>query len=296
MMKMGILSDKMYKENCTAYHAFPLGFANADYEGGLSNPYLTGIKIPKYQRSAPKPASADVMAVSHARFMHGNQQQNARAMLEQYQKEAKVWKPPPVKLHSAVDMFDRVYAELDKEGRGSDVFEYKTQEEVITERNNRFYNTTQPKVSIPSRGTQILVQTISTQAEIPSIDEILFRYSSLANSDIQKGKLVRVYRELRREGVQMPDFILYKARHGTVSERKKQLRYLVERAYAQGSNIGIYGSISTLRRSGNVRGRSVRCGRCSWFYRSILRYNATGYSRTSNIFNSSRTRKEMKLF
>ena len=212
-LRVGIHSDSRLKDNCLEYNAFPVGFANADFEGGSGNPYLSGIKPPKYQRSAPKPVSADVMAVNSARFMQGNQRNNARGILAQFQKEAKVWKPPPVKLLSASEEWDRVYDELAKEGRESDVFDYQTREEVRKERNDRFYNTLQPKLRIPSRGTQMVVQTIATQAEIPSMDEILFRYSNLASWT--------------------------KAQYGTIPERRQQLRYLIERAFAQGSNVNL---------------------------------------------------------
>lgn len=96
--KKGILSDKMMMVNCVDYKALPVGFANSEFQGGMSNPFLPGIKTPKYQRSAPKPASADIVAVSTARFMVGNRATNARLILDQYQKEAKEWKPPRVNL------------------------------------------------------------------------------------------------------------------------------------------------------------------------------------------------------
>ena len=96
--KRGILADKMLERNCKDYKALPVGFSNSEFQGNLSNPYLPGIKTSKYQRSAPKPVSADVMAVSVARFMVGNRANNAREILNQYQKESKDFKPPPVNL------------------------------------------------------------------------------------------------------------------------------------------------------------------------------------------------------
>ena len=94
--RTGILSDAMMEENCMDYKMLPLGFANSEFSGGLSNPYLQGIKTSKYQMPAPKPASADVAAVSRARLMVGNRQANARLILDQYQKEAKEWVAPKV--------------------------------------------------------------------------------------------------------------------------------------------------------------------------------------------------------
>ena len=95
--KTGILSDSAFSNNCLEYQAFPVGFANADYEGNQPNPFLPGVKMPKYTRAAPKPISADVKAVNASRLLGGGPKM-ARAMLNQYQKEAKEWKPPTVTL------------------------------------------------------------------------------------------------------------------------------------------------------------------------------------------------------
>jgi len=96
--KTGILSDKMMRENCKDYSFLPVGFANSEFIGIMGNPYLPGIKTPKYQRSAPRPVSADVMAVEASRFMKGNRAVNARMILDNYQKEIKEYKPPKVSL------------------------------------------------------------------------------------------------------------------------------------------------------------------------------------------------------
>jgi len=226
-LRVGIHSDSQLKDNCLSYNAFPVGFANADFVGSLGNPYLKGVKPPKYQRSAPKPVSADVMAVNTSRFMQGVSHQNARAILAQMQKEVKVWTPPPVKLLSAAGTWDKVYAELPKEEREHEVFD-----------------TVQPKLQIPSRGTQMVVQTITTQADIPSMDEILFRYKSLPTPKVQQAKLNKFKDALEREGI---IFDMHwktglnwtKAQYGTKSEREHWVRYMIERAYAQGSNIDL---------------------------------------------------------
>ena len=104
--RTGILSDAMMEKNCVDYKILPLGFANSEYSGGLSNPYLQGIKTSKYQMSAPKPVSADVAAVNRARLMVGNRQANARLMLDQYQKEAKEWVAPKISA-SAMNRMNR---------------------------------------------------------------------------------------------------------------------------------------------------------------------------------------------
>ena len=233
--RVGIHSDSMLRDNCLEYQAFPVGFANADFEGNTGNPYLSGVKPPKYQRSAPKPVSADVMAVNNSKFLQGDPRENARGMLNQYQKEAREWKPPPVVLRSGADEWDRRWQELSDEGRLDELFKGQTREEALAEQNSTFY----AGLRIPSRGTQMLVQTIATQAEIPSMDEILFRYSNLANRDVQKLKFSRLMGDLQRQNIMMPELNWTKAQYGTIPERKEQVRYLVERAYAQGSNIDL---------------------------------------------------------
>ena len=96
--RTGILSNAFHEENCMDYKILPLGFANTNYAGGLSNPFLQGIKTPKYIRAAAKPISADVAAVSEARLMGGNRAANARAMLDLFRKEGSEWTPPPIDL------------------------------------------------------------------------------------------------------------------------------------------------------------------------------------------------------
>ena len=140
--RVGLLSDKNLRHHCLSYQAFSVGFANADFGGNLGNPFLPGIKTPKYQRSAPKPISADVMAVNRAKFMQGNRFSNAGNILRQYQNEAREWTPPPVKLVSAnVD-----------ESIGRAV--------------------------IASRGTQIIRETIGTQSENPALEMNLSQFHS----------------------------------------------------------------------------------------------------------------------
>ena len=179
--KVGILSDRKLRDNCLEYEAFPIGFANADFEGNVGNPFLNGIKTPKYQRSASKPVSADVMAVNSAKFMQGNSFSNARNILRQYQKEVKEWKPPPVKLLSAATEWDRVYDELEKQDRAHEVFDYQTRDKIRKEMNDRFYSTPQPKLAIASRGTQMVRATIGTQAENPEITSYIEMYNRAPN-------------------------------------------------------------------------------------------------------------------
>ena len=239
-LRVGIHSDKNLRDSCLEYNAFPVGFANADFEGGLSNPYLSGIKVSKYQRSAPKPVSADVLAVNGAKYMTGNAQQNARGILSQYQKEAKEWVPPPVKLQSAAEEWDRVYNELAKEGRESDVFDYQTREEVRKERNDRFYNTLQPKLRIPSRGTQMVVETISSQAQLPDMDAILNRYRELPTKAEQVRLSEKLRDDLQAQGIIMDsDFNWTASKTGSINIRSQEIRKMVLRGFAQGTNIDL---------------------------------------------------------
>ena len=96
--KSGILSDKHFEENCNEYTAIPLGYINSNYLGFLGNPNLPGIKPTKYPRTAPRPASADVMAVNTARMQGGNLAKNARKILDLYQVGVRDWTPPEVNL------------------------------------------------------------------------------------------------------------------------------------------------------------------------------------------------------
>lgn len=154
--KTGILSDKMLEVNCKDYKALPIGFANSEFQGNMSNPYLPGIKTPKYQKSAPKPVSADVVAVSTARFLQGNRAENARLILNQYQREAKEYSPPPVNL-----------AKINR-----DIMDKR-------ERENRQAVNLLPRVySGVSRGDLLTKQTIGQNAEPTlDIDRLISAYS-----------------------------------------------------------------------------------------------------------------------
>ena len=166
-LRTGIHADSRLKDNCLEYSAFPVGFANADYEGNLGNPFLNGIKTPKYQRSAPKPVSADVMAVTNAKFMPGDNFSNARNILQQYQKEVREWKPPPVKLMSAVEVWNSLHDSQPDQESGEE-----SGEEVTS-----FL----PRLAIASRGAQIIRGTIGTENENPEITRYLDMYRVAPN-------------------------------------------------------------------------------------------------------------------
>ena len=175
--RTGILSNSSSEVNCEEYKPLPVGYANANFTGGPGNPFLLGIKTPKYQRAAPRPVSADVMAVNHAQLMGGvNKFADARAMLDFYIVEGKKFKPPPVELRSLEDdvaeLHDFLFSgRVDAEGqsRGFGALggtPYTSKEEFI----NDYYALSSgpvPRVFRENRGTAILKQTIGVATLTP---------------------------------------------------------------------------------------------------------------------------------
>jgi hypothetical protein len=175
--RTGILSNSSSEINCEEYKPLPVGYANANFQGGPGNPFLLGIKTPKYQRAAPRPVSADVMAVNHAQIMGGaNKFADARAMLDFYIVEGKKFKPPPVELRSLEDDVAELHnflfsGKVDAEGqsRGFGALggkNYTSKEEFI----NDYYALSSgpvPRVFRENRGTAILKQTIGVATLTP---------------------------------------------------------------------------------------------------------------------------------
>ena len=91
--KTGCLSDAHFEKNCLDYHALPVGYANSRFQSTAYNPMLSGIKALKYQPSASKPMSADVLAVNMSIHTKGNRAQNARGMLDAMAQESRVFRP-----------------------------------------------------------------------------------------------------------------------------------------------------------------------------------------------------------
>ena len=187
--RTGILSDKMMKENCVDYKMLPLGFANSEFSGNLSNPYLQGIKTSKYQMSAPKPASADVAAVSRARLMVGNRQNNARLMLDQYQKEAKEWVAPKV---SASAMSRMIKDDARR---------------IIDEITNQVVSILPRSSPGQTLGASITKQTIGINSEeLTSLQERYVRhYASLPPSS-QRIVGLELVKQLNRDGIILRDY------------------------------------------------------------------------------------------
>ena len=187
--RTGILSDAMMKKNCVDYKILPLGFANSEYSGGLSNFYLQGIKTSKYQMSAPKPVSADVAAVNRARLMVGNRQANARLMLDQYQKEAKEWVAPKV----SASAMNRMYKDVARNVAGDII----TQAVSILPRSS-------PGQTL---GASITKQTIGLNSEdLKSLqDRYVSHYASLPPIE-QKIIGAGLVRQLDKDGIILSDY------------------------------------------------------------------------------------------
>ena len=164
--KTGILSDKRWKENCLEYQALPVGFANAYFTGGMGNPYLTGIKTPKYQRAAPKPQSADEMAVNNSRFLKGSRTSNASMLLKAYMKEADKFEPPKISLRNEIDEGEALYTALEQYGREGEFFNYETREDFMKEVRTGVSGPIRRTQLVMNRGDQMVRQTIGTQAGI----------------------------------------------------------------------------------------------------------------------------------
>jgi uncharacterized protein YfiM (DUF2279 family) len=189
--RTGILSDKMMEKNCMDYKILPLGFANSEYSGGLSNPYLQGIKTSKYQMSAPKPASADISAVNRARLMVGNRQANARLMLDQYQKEAKEWVVPKV----SASAMNRMYKDVARNVAG----------EII----NQVVSILPRSSPGQTFGASITKETIGINSEpLKELqDRYIAHYGSLSPS-AQKIIGAELIKQLNRDGIILKDYFL----------------------------------------------------------------------------------------
>ena len=187
--RTGILSDKMMEKNCIDYKILPLGFANSEYSGGLSNPYLQGIKTSKYQMSAPKPVSADVAAVNRARLMVGNRQANARLMLDQYQKEAKEWVAPKV----SASAMNRMYKDVARNVAG----------EII----NQVVSILPRSSPGQTFGDSITKQTIGLQSqELSELQKRYIRHYASLPPPRQREIGLELANQLRKDGINLNQY------------------------------------------------------------------------------------------
>ena len=229
--RTGILSDAMMEKNCIDYKILPLGFANSEYSGGLSNPYLQGIKTSKYQMSAPKPASADISAVNRARLMVGNRQANARLMLDQYQKEAKEWIAPKV----SASAMNRMYKDVARNVAGDII----TQAVSILPRSS-------PGQTL---GASITKQTIGINSEdLKSLQErYVSHYASLPPSR-QKIVGLELVKQLNKDGIILKDYELSaqilkgqatKGSSAKQPDRVEQIKRTISALYLRNSSVNL---------------------------------------------------------
>ena len=187
--RTGILSDAMMEKNCIDYKILPLGFANSEYSGGLSNFYLQGIKTSKYQMSAPKPVSADVAAVNRARLMVGNRQANARLMLDQYQKEAKEWVAPKV----SASAMNRMYKDVARNVAG----------EII----NQVVSILPRSSPGQTFGDSITKQTIGLQSqELSELQKRYIRHYASLPPPRQREIGLELANQLRKDGINLNQY------------------------------------------------------------------------------------------
>jgi len=235
--KTGILSDKMYMTNCEEYKPLPIGYANAHFVGNRPNPNLMGIKTPKYQRAAPRPVSADVMAVNMARMSGGPDKfTSARNMLDTYIKEGKTFKPPPVKLKTLEENVEELHKFIFSDRFEGDIGAaqgYTSLSEFLKD----YYGLAAgpvPKIILQNRGDAILKQTISTGVNTEDLPDRYF-YLARFNSFLRPQKedtYRRLLRKLREEGV---DASLYQVgSQPSVGELESNMNRLLEIVYSRG--------------------------------------------------------------
>jgi hypothetical protein len=249
--KKGILSDANIMKNCLDYKALPVGFANAEFIGSTSNPFLTGIKTPRYQRSAPKPASADVVAVNNSAMYGGNKFVNARKILDQYQKEARDFKPPPINpetldpyefqmmtgeeglfLNTGEEARER-YLEILEQQRTGVRTRMKAEEQAVNILQRTFRG---------NRGDKITKQTISSQSDRPLTEALYKQFYELGGADRQKGVSRKIYSILLKQGITPEDYGVSYTEVGTTGDAKKradQTIRMVEAILARGGDASL---------------------------------------------------------
>lgn len=245
--KKGILSDANIMKNCLDYKALPVGFANAEFIGSTSNPFLTGIKTPKYQRSAPKPASADVVAVNNSGMYGGNKFVNARKILDQYQKEAKDFKPPPINPET-LDPYEfqmitgeeglfltgeearERYKEILEQQRTGVRGRMKAEEQAVNILQRTFRG---------NRGDKITKQTIASQSDRPLTEALYKQFYELPTADKQKEISRKIHYILIQQGITPEDYGVSFTEIGTTGNEKKradQTIRMVEALLARGGD------------------------------------------------------------
>lgn len=198
--KSGVLGDKNWHKNCHEYHAFATGFANATFNGQLMNPYLNGVKTPKYQRSAPR-GSADVEAVNNSRFMEGAPSINAGRLLKGYIDEAKAFTPPPVNIPNVLGNARALAERLVERG------------DLSPETADETYGRLVDSVSGPirraqfteNRGDAITKQTISDEARNPMWDIYLSRFMDMSLDD-KRQIMTNMKSAMKQQGINIEKY------------------------------------------------------------------------------------------
>jgi len=244
-IRTGILSDDHFKKNCMEYQATRLGVFNADFQGDLINSFYDGIKTPKYQRSAPKPQSLDVLAVNQANLYKGNKAKIARDILQQEQTSAREFRPPPVKLKSAEEQFEEDYEYMMRVNPDFPLFEDLGEERKrITTLEREQQQTAYQRMIAPSRGTQIVKQTISSQTDMGGLDINLNRYMlNFRNKDEkeQKALLTRLEGVFRKQNINPNAYNIdfREANKNILSNRQTTAREAITALFARNANVNI---------------------------------------------------------
>jgi len=248
--KKGILGDANYMENCLDYKALPVGYANSEFVGSVRNPFLDGIKTPVYQRSAPKPASADIVAVNTSSMYGGNKFVNARKILDQYQKEARDFKPPPINAE-ILDPYEfqtitgeeglfltgeearERYTEILEEQRRGVRSRMRAEEQAVNILQRTFRG---------NRGDKITKQTISKQSDTPTTEGLYKQFYELGGAERQKQVSRKIYNILTKQGITPEDYGVSFTEIGTTGDAKKradQTIRMVETLMARGGDASL---------------------------------------------------------
>jgi len=228
---------------CQDYTPLPVGFMNAKFEGSVPNPNLPGIKTVKYQRSAIRPVTADVMAVALAKYGQGDKFQNARAILDQFTREAKEFKPPKPNLRSAEQDFEDLWDILlktssdpiseytDLHSRG--IYGY---DDFVNSMMGKL-NQPNPKYIKPSRGEILLKSTVARQAH-DSTPQSFYEahYYRKTTNTARKEILDDLIDTLKLQGVDISTYSPARPERPTRQEMDVGVENLLRIVYARGVN------------------------------------------------------------
>ena len=221
--KTGILSDDFYNQNCLEYQALPIGQANANYARQTYNPIMTGVKGLRYQQSASKPVSADVLAVNMSSKFPGNKAQNARDMLDGFQRHSKAFRPIAVETLTPHNMISRLERGLiEARANAGNVIgsaHYDHQRTQSIQATGQFGSSAlegqasiMPRISGPSRGDQILKASIGVQAGNQLLDDVRAWFRGLPSKADQNLHALELYHNLTNNNMTPEYFMPLKMR------------------------------------------------------------------------------------